>query len=258
MRIATFNVNSIRSRLDIVRDWIREHDPFILALQETKVTDELFPADSLEELGYHVYFRGQKAYNGVALLSRVPARRVRYGFDDGGPPDESRLLCADFRGFTVVNTYVPQGRNIEHPMYAYKVEWFHRLRAWFDRQFGKRRPILWLGDMNVAHEPIDVHNPDEREKHVCYHKDARAAFAHCRDRGFVDTFRMHHPEPGHYTFFDYRNPTYIHEGKGWRLDYILATPALARTCKASRIDITPRLKPRPSDHAVVMAEFETA
>ncbi len=254
MRIATFNVNSVRTREGIIRRWLDEHQPDILAIQETKVTDDLFPAASFEEAGYHVYFRGQKSYNGVALLSRTPGLEVGYGFDDE-PADASRLQWVRFKGLHVVNTYVPQGRDIEHPMYAYKIQWFQRLRAWFDRRFTKRSPLIWLGDMNVAHDPIDVHNPEERKKHVCYHNDARAAFAHCRDWGFIDTFRLHHPEPGHYTFYDYRNPRNVEDGKGWRLDYILASPPMARRCRNAYIDVAPRLEPRPSDHVVLVAEF---
>jgi exodeoxyribonuclease III len=255
MRVATFNVNSIRSRLDILLNWLRDYQPDLLALQETKVTDDLFPAAPFKAEGYHVYFRGQKSYNGVALFSRIPAVRVHYGFEDE-PADETRLQWAEFKGLHVVNTYVPQGRHIDHPMYAYKIKWFHRLRSWFDQRFGSRARLLWVGDMNVAHEPIDVHNPEAREKHVCYHKDARAAFAHCRGWGFIDSFRLHHPEPGHYTFFDYRNPRNVKDGKGWRIDYILASPRLARVCTDAHIDLTPRLKPRPSDHAVLTAEFD--
>lgn len=255
MRVATFNVNSVRSREAIVLQWLRAHQPDILALQETKVTDDLFPGATFEEAGYHVYYRGQKSYNGVALLSRNPARTIEYGFDDGGPADETRLQYALISGVHVINTYVPQGRDIEHSMYAYKINWFQRLRAWFDRRFTKRMNVLWLGDMNVAHDPIDVHNPEERAKHVCYHRDARAAFAHCRAWGFLDTFRLHHPEPGHYTFYDYRNPRNVRDRKGWRLDYILASPRMARKCSNAHIDLAPRLKTRPSDHTILTADF---
>lgn len=257
MKVATFNVNSIRTRADIVLDWVATHQPDLMALQETKVVDELFPAEPFQQAGYHVVFKGQKAYNGVALLSRTAPDVVTFGFGDGdGPDDESRLLRADFDGYTVVNTYVPQGRDIEHEMYQYKINWFRRLRGWFDRHFTTSHPLIWLGDMNVAHDPIDVHNPEERAKHVCYHADARAAFAACRDWGFADTFRQHHPEPGHYTFYDYRNPNNVKEGKGWRIDYILTTPHMARRCTDAWIDVTPRLKPRPSDHVVLTAEFD--
>ncbi len=256
LRVATFNVNSIRSRLPHVLDWLQTHQPDYLALQETKVVDDLFPVAPLEEAGYHVTYRGQKAYNGVALLSRQPPDLVEFGFDDGLSADASRLLRADFGRLVIVNTYVPQGRAIDHPMFRYKVEWFRRLRDWFDQRLTPRRQVLWLGDMNVAHDPIDVHNPAERAKHVCYHNDARAAFAGTRAWGFIDTFRLHHPEPGHYTFFDYRNPNNVDGGKGWRLDYILASPAMARRCTNAYIDLAPRRAPRPSDHTVLVAEFD--
>ncbi len=256
IRVATFNVNSIRTRQDIVMDWLRKWEPDFLALQETKVADPLFPLDVFTDAQYHVIFRGQKSYNGVALLSRQPAKTCSFGFDDGGPMDESRLLRADFKGLSIINTYVPQGRDIEHSMYAYKIEWLKRLRAYFDRAFTTGRKVLWVGDMNVAHDPIDVHNPAERTKHVCYHQAARNAFAHCRDWGFIDTFRLHHPEGGHYTFYDYRNPRNVEERKGWRIDYILASPVLARACTTSWIDVQPRREARPSDHVPLIAEFD--
>lgn len=254
LRVATFNVNSIRTREATVLKWLSDYQPDLLALQETKVTDDLFPAASFEAAGYHCTYCGQKAYNGVALLSRKPPTAVSYGFDDGGPADASRLLCADFDAFSIVNTYIPQGRTIDHAMYQYKLEWFARLRAWFERHFSPEHPLLWVGDMNVAHDPIDVHNPEERAKHVCYHQDARDAFAECRSWGFIDTFRLHHPEGGHYTFFDYRNPNNVQAGKGWRIDYILATPPMARRCTRAYIDVQPRLSAKPSDHAVLVAE----
>lgn len=256
MKIATFNVNSIRTRLGTVLDWLTQHQPDLLALQETKTMDETFPEEALRASGYHVAYRGQKSYNGVALLSRVPPIQVRYGFEDGGPADESRLQCAHFPGLTVINTYVPQGRDIEHPMYAYKIEWFHRLRAWMDRAFAPSDAVIWLGDLNVAHDPIDVHNPRERARHVCYHEDARRAFAHARDWGFVDTLRLHHPEPGLYTFFDYRTFTPERTDRGWRIDYILASPPLAARCRNAYIDLAPRLTDKPSDHTVLVAEFD--
>ena len=256
LSVATFNVNSVRVREAIVLDWLQTHQPDLLALQETKVDDALFPVERFRELGYHAAFRGQKGYNGVALLSRTAPLQVSAGFDDGGPADPARLLRADFDGFTVVNTYVPQGRDVQHAMYAYKLEWFERLRAWFDRHFTPDTPLLWLGDMNVAHDPIDVFNPEQRANHVCYHADARAAFAACRGWGFEDTFRRHHPEGGHYTFFDYRHLDRIAQKQGWRLDYILATRPLAERCTSSEIDLAPRLRERPSDHTVLSASFD--
>lgn len=256
MRIATFNANSIRSRLDVIRGWLEAHRPDVLCVQETKVQDPEFPLEALTGAGYRAVFRGQKSYNGVAILSRAAPAGVRAGFADGGPADAERLLEAVVNGVSLLNTYVPQGREVGHPMYAYKCEWFRRLRAHIEARFDRGDPLVWLGDMNVAHEPIDVHNPAQRTDHVCYHVDARAAFARCRDWGFVDVFRQHHPEPGHYTFFDYRTANAVGEGKGWRIDYILATPALAARCTDSFIDLAPRLGPKPSDHTFLVADFD--
>ncbi len=255
MRIATFNCNSIRTRLDVVVAWLRQHEPDLLALQETKVVDALFPLEPLRDAGYHVAFRGMKAYNGVALLSRAEPDCVQFGLDDGGPADEPRLLYARFGALHIVNTYVPQGRAIDHPMFSYKVEWFARLRRWFDARFTPKQSVLWLGDLNVAAEPIDVNNPEKREQHVCYHAEARRAFAECRAWGFEDVFRRFHPEPGHYSFFDYRKPFSPDRKEGWRIDYLLASPPLAARARRSWIDLDPRSALRPSDHVPVVADF---
>ncbi|NKB24861.1 MAG: exodeoxyribonuclease III [Kiritimatiellae bacterium] len=256
MKIATFNANSIRSRLDIVLDWLKQYQPDILCVQETKVVDELFPRDPIEEAGYHVHFKGQKAYNGVALFSRETARNIRCGFDDGGLADESRLIRATIGPITVVNTYIPQGREIDHEMYTYKLEWFKRLRAYFERHFTAEDDLIWMGDINVAAEAIDIHNADRQENHVCYHKDVRAAFSDCRKWGFVDVFRVHHPEAGHYTYYDYRTPNAVKRGMGWRIDYILASTPLANRCKNAYIDLEPRLADRPSDHTFLVADID--
>ncbi len=256
MRIATFNCNSIRTRLETILDWLARHQPDLLALQETKVVDELFPHAALATAGWHAVFRGMKGYNGVALLARRPPDEVSFGLDDGGPADEPRLLRARVGRLHLVNTYVPQGRAIDHPMFAYKLDWYRRLRAFFDRHFTPRQPVLWLGDLNVAAEPIDVHNPAQREEHVCYHADARRVFADCRAWGFEDVFRRFHPEPGHYTFFDYRTNWRSPAPGGWRIDYLMASPPLARQARACWIDVEPRRGPRPSDHCFVAADFD--
>ncbi len=256
MRIATFNCNSIRSRLDIVCEWLCAHRPDILALQETKVIDNLFPVEPLRAAGYHVAFRGMKAYNGVAILSREAPDDVQFGLSDGGPDDDARLMYARFRSLHIVNSYVPQGRAIDHPMFRYKVEWFARLRRWIDARFTPRESVLWLGDLNVAAEPMDVSNPERREKHVCFHADVRRAFVACRAWGFEDVFRQFHPEPGHYSFFDYRKPFSPERKEGWRIDYLLASPPLVKHARACWIDPAPRSAERPSDHVPVVADFE--
>lgn len=256
MKIATFNANSIRARLDIILEWLDINRPDILCIQETKVQDHEFPAMAFTEAGYHIEYRGEKSYNGVAIASLIKPDKVSYGLDDGKQPDEARLLYARLGTLHLVNTYVPQGREIDNPMYQYKLEWFARLKKYFDRHFTNRKKVVWLGDLNVAPEPIDIHNSEKQTEHVCYHIDARNAFADTVSWGLIDVFRKHHPEPGQYTFFDYRTVNVVERNMGWRIDHILATPALAGKSIDSYIDIKPRLKDKPSDHTFLAAEFE--
>lgn len=256
MRVASFNVNSIRSRLGIVLDWLAAHQPDVLCVQETKVIDAEFPAAAIREAGYEVIYRGEKAYNGVAILSRAAPKDVRFGLDDSGPADEARVVAAKIGPIHVVNTYVPQGRETEHPMYQYKLQWFERLRAYFDRHYTPRQLVLWMGDLNIAPEAMDIHNAEQQTNHVCYHIDARRAFAATVAWGFTDVFRKHHPEPGQYTFYDYRQVGAVKRNQGWRIDHILATRPLAAKSSRAWIDLEPRLLDKPSDHTVLVAEFE--
>lgn len=254
-KIATFNANSIRSRLTTVLDWLTRHRPLALAIQETKVQDADFPASALRENGWHVAYRGEKSYNGVAIICREQPQEIEFGFDDGEPDDSTRLMRIRLGSLHLVNTYVPQGRSIDHPMYAYKLDWLARLRKYFARRFSPSQAILWVGDINVAPTEIDVYRPETKRNHVCFHADARKAFADTMDWGFEDVFRLFNPEPGHYSFFDYRQPQSTQRNRGWRIDHILATKPLARRCLASAIDIEPRLAPKPSDHTFVWADF---
>jgi exodeoxyribonuclease III len=256
MRLATFNANSVRSRLPVICAWLKAHAPDILAVQETKVEDQEFPAAAFRAAGYHAVFRGEKSYNGVALLSRLKPSRVRFGLDDGGPADEARLLQARVGPIQIVNTYVPQGRDIADAMFQYKLAWFARLRAYFERHFTQRALVVWVGDLNVAPQAIDIHNAAEQAQHVCYHPAVRQAFSHTVAWGFVDVFRQHHPEAGQYTYFDYRTPNAVLRQMGWRVDHILATPALAAKCRDAYIDLQPRRAAKPSDHTFVVAEFD--
>jgi exodeoxyribonuclease-3 len=256
MRIATFNANSIRSRLETVLSWAETNRPDVLCVQETKVRDEEFPLEPLRAAGWHAEFRGEKSYNGVAILSRRPPDETWAGFDDGGPADCTRLLAARFGALTVVNAYVPQGRSIDHEMYAYKLAWFARLRRLFDRRFRPDDPVLWCGDLNVAREPADLHSPETNADHVCYHEEVRRAFEQCLAWGFTDVYRRFHPEPGRFSFFDYRTPNAVDRGMGWRIDYLLASPALAGRARDAFIDLAPRRAPKASDHTFVAADFE--
>lgn len=255
MKIATFNANSIRSRLDIILSWLEENRPDHLCIQETKVQDSQFPAAVFEHAGYPAVFRGEKAYNGVAILSRQKPDEVMFGLDDGGPPDEARLACARFGAMRLLTSYVPQGRDLNHDMFTYKLEWFRRLNAYFSRHFKPGDAVVWTGDLNVAAAPEDVHHPETKQDHVCYHESVRQAFADCRAWGFADLYRLKHPDQTEFTFFDYRVPHAAERGMGWRLDYILGTEPMARRCTDVCVDMAPRRKPKPSDHTFLMAEF---
>lgn len=259
LKIATYNVNSVRSRLHIILPWLAQHRPDVLCMQETKVEDGQFPAAEFRSAGYHVTFRGAKQYNGVAIVSREEPQAVRFGFSDGGPADEDRLIAATFAGIPVVNTYVPQGRERETAYFAYKLEWYERLRRFFDRTYSPTAPLIWCGDLNVAPEAIDVHDPKSLLGHVCFTPEVWAAFAAVRSWGLDDVYRRQHPgEAGRYTFFDYRVPQAVRRGLGWRIDHILATPSLAARTLACDIDMSPRLAEKPSDHTILVADFATA
>ncbi|BAT72012.1 exodeoxyribonuclease III [Thermosulfidibacter takaii ABI70S6] len=256
--VATYNVNSIRTRLPLVMQWLQKVNPDVLCMQETKVSDDKFPLEEFEKIGYKVVFRGLGGRNGVAIALKEAPKEVRFGIDDGEEPDEDRLIAVTLpNGITIVNTYIPQGQKPDSEMFQYKLRWFDRLKNYFERHYKKDDLLIWCGDLNVAPEPIDVHNPKRLLGHVCFRPEVWEAFEKVKSWGFVDLFRLHHPgEPGHYTFFDYRVLKAVERGLGWRVDHILATEPLAKKCTKCWIDLEPRKAPKPSDHTPVIAEFE--
>ena len=253
MKVGSFNVNSLRARLTVVLGWLAEYQPDILCVQETKVQDIDFPSDAFDGSGYKYVFKGQKSYNGVAIFSKGEITNVEFGFDDE-PKDEARLIKTEINGIVIVNTYVPQGYSPESEKFEYKLNWFRRLGQYF-KKFRPVDPILWVGDFNVAPEPIDVYDPAALSGHVCFHPEAHKALNEIMQWGFVDVFRMHCSEPGQYTFWDYRLNSFK-RNLGWRLDHIMATQALAKKSVACYIDKEPRLADRPSDHTPIIAEFD--
>lgn len=256
-KIATYNVNSIRSRLHIILPWIERNRPVVFCMQETKVEDEKFPAKAFKEIGYHVSFSGEKRYNGVAVACIEKPGEVTFGLDDEGLPDRDRLIRGIVSGISVLNTYVPQGNVRESPQFEYKLQWFERLKDFIARHYRPDEPLIWCGDLNVAPEEIDVHDPKRLLGHVCFTPEVWKAFALVKSWGFVDMFRKHHPdETGQYTFFDYRVPKTVERGLGWRVDHILATPPLANRSINCYIDMKPRLAEKPSDHTILVAEFQ--
>lgn len=255
MKVASFNVNSLRARLPVVMDWLTEHKPDVLCVQETKVQDVDFPGAEFDRLEYNYAFKGQKSYNGVAIFSTVEIENVKLGFHDE-PKDLSRLIKAQIKGISVINTYVPQGYMPDSDKFRYKLQWFQRLLKYFNKNFKPSQPVLWLGDLNIAPEPIDVYDPEGLLGHVCYHPQVHEALAKVMNWGFVDVFRKHCREVGQYTFWDYRLRGSVNRNLGWRLDHIMATKPLADACAACYIDREPRLAERPSDHTPIVAEFD--
>jgi len=255
MKIATFNVNSIRQRLPIVLGWLERHQPDVFCLQETKVQDQDFPVEAVEKAGYQASFRGMKGYNGVATLTRVAPEEVLYGLHESADNEDFRILRVKVNGIHVVNTYVPQGNTVGSEKYLYKLEWFLRLRKYFQTHLDPAQPAIWLGDLNVAPEPIDVYHPEKRTMDVDFHIDARNAYQQTKSWGFVDVYRKLHPDTVQYTYWDYFRNAFA-RNFGWRIDHILATEVLAERCVAAGVDMEARGLPSASDHTVMWADFD--
>jgi exodeoxyribonuclease-3 len=256
-KLATYNCNSIRARLDLVLTWLDREEPDILCLQETKVTDEEFPTYPFAQRSYHVVLHGRKAQAGVASISREPATGLKFGLESIGGGEEGRLIRGTFGDVSVVNTYVPQGRAPDSPHFRRKLEWFDGLRQYFERHFATDDLLVWAGDFNVAPEEIDVYDPKRLAKHVDFHPDARRALNRVKDWGFIDLFRLHHPnEPEQYSFWDYRVRDALERGMGWRVDHLWCTKPLAERSTDCWIDVDARRAERPSDHTFVVATFD--
>lgn len=256
-RVATFNANSLRSRLEIVLGWLRAHEPDALCIQETRVVDADFPIMAFLEIGYKAAFVGQKSFNGVAIISREEPEDVVIGTGSDTLDEEARIIRARIRGVNVVNTYVPQGTAPDSPRFAYKLNWIASMKDYLNRDFTPDAPIVWVGDFNVAPEPIDVYDPEALAGSVCFHPEEHKALASVREWGFVDVFRKHHPgEPRQYSFYDYRVPNAFKRKIGWRIDHIYATRPMADRSLDCWIDTEPRLLEKPSDHTFVVADFD--
>lgn len=255
-KIATFNVNGIRSRLNAVLTWIDRNRPDVLCLQEIKCRDSEFPSGPLGEIGYESSVCGQKAFHGVAIVSKGKPEIVRRGFGDGESDEEARLIAARIDGIWVFNTYVPQGRDPDHPAFRDKLRFFERLRGLFEREFAPQDPIIWTGDINVAPEDLDVFSAKRMAGKVGVHPLEREALARVCSWGFVDLFRKHHPDEKQFTFWDYRLPQSLARNLGWRLDHIRATESLAGASIACGVDMEPRGASSPSDHTPVWAEID--
>lgn len=257
MYIATWNVNSIRARAERAVAWLRRQRPDVVCLQEIKCTDAQFPTEVFRREGYHVVTHGQQRYNGVAILSRLPIEDVARGFDGAGREDEqARLIAGTIGGVRVINVYVPMGKDLGTPEYAYKLDWLRRLRQdLLDAQHSPDDPILLCGDFNVAMQAYDTHAPSMWARTPIFDERARAAMREVLAFGVHDSTRMHHRDHGLFTWWDYRADS-LEKNRGLRIDFILGTAPLMRHCVFATVDRQERLGERPSDHAPVLSAFE--
>ena len=252
-KIATWNVNSLKVRLPQVLEWLDQQQPDILALQETKLPDPDFPALDIANAGYQSRFAGQKTYNGVAILSRQPARDVVTdlpGMDD----PQRRVLGVTIGDVRVLNLYVPNGQAVDSDKYAYKLAWLERLIAWVETERVRHPQLVMLGDFNIAPEDRDVHDPAAWVGQVLCSEPERTAFQRLLNLGLHDAFRQFPQEERSFSWWDYRAAAF-RRNLGMRIDHILVSPLLATACTACWIDAVPRRLERPSDHAPVVAEF---
>lgn len=254
MVLASWNVNSLRIRLEQVLEWLQAHKPDVLCLQEIKLQDEEFPGEAVRAAGYQAVFAGQKTYNGVAILSRAPARDVVADLPGAQDP-QRRILAATVDGVRVINVYVPNGSEVGSDKYAYKLRWLGHLAEFVRAELRAHGRLAVLGDFNVAPEDRDVHDPVAWEGSVLVSAPERAALRAVMDAGLRDAFRKFEDGPGHFTWWDYRAAAF-RRNHGLRIDHILVSESLFEACRVCAIDRSVRKLERPSDHAPIAARFD--
>jgi len=254
MKIASWNVNSIRSRLERVIPWLAHQAPDVLCLQETKVQDDVFPAEPFADAGYHVVVHGQKTYNGVAIVARDAITDVARGFDDGDDDGGARFIAATVRGVRVMSAYIPNGKDIDHEHYRFKLGWLERLRAYVDARSAPTDPLVLAGDFNVTADDRDVHDPDAwRGRNLCSEPE-RERLAALGAWGMLDSLREMTADAGLYSWWDYRRLGFP-KNRGLRIDYVFISRGLRPRLVAAGIDRAARKGPKPSDHAPVWVQL---
>jgi exodeoxyribonuclease-3 len=259
MRIASWNINSLRRRQDQLFAWLEATKPDIVCLQETKCPDDQFPVLALQAAGYHSIYHGEKSYNGVAIISKSEPRDVQASLCDEVIDPQARVISATIAGIRVYSLYAPNGQAVGSAAYEYKLTWYARLRDCLAREFhaadrSQEIDLAVCGDFNVAPEDVDVHDPALWRGAIMCSDAERAAFASLCSIGLIDTLRLHHREPGMFTWWDYRMLAF-QKNRGLRIDAVLASQSLAKRCTASGIDRDMRKGREPSDHAPIWAEF---
>jgi exodeoxyribonuclease-3 len=253
MRLAAWNVNSLKIRLPQVVDWLSANHPDVLCLQETKMEDDKFPLAEIQAAGYHALFSGEKTYNGVAILSKQPGEEtvsVIPAFND----PRKRVLAATIDNVRVICVYAPNGQSVDSDKYQYKLEWLAAFNNWLKDELVRYPRLAVLGDLNIAPEDRDVHDPLAWEGNVLVSPEERQAFRELLKLGLKDSFRLFEQPEKSFSWWDYRLSAF-RRNLGLRIDHILLNDALATACKSSSIDITPRKHERPSDHAPVLADI---
>lgn len=254
--VATWNVNSLNARLPRVTEWLAMVEPDVLLMQETKMNDAKFPHMAFAELGYETAHHGQGQWNGVAIASRLGLDEVHAGFRDAEDPDpDARIIWARVDGVQLASVYVPNGREVGHDHYHYKLGWLARLRRDLDANSSPDELLAIGGDWNIIPADIDVWDPSAFEGMTHVTPQERAALDEVKAFGLVDTFRQRYDEPGLFSYWDYRNGDF-HKRRGMRIDYLLSTPPLAAVCASDLVDRNARKGQKPSDHAPVLALYE--
>ena len=254
MKLATWNVNSIAIRLEAVLQWLETTGTDVLCLQETKCVDEKFPQMDFLQAGYNAVFMGEKSYNGVAILSRLPIENPQYNFADDAPDAPKRLIAATISGVRIVNTYIPNGTELWTDKFTFKLDWLQRLRRMFDDDCPRGSDVLLCGDFNVAPEEVDVWSVKNWEGKLHFSKPERAAIHHVKQWGFTDAYRHINGDLQEFSWWNYREGAFP-KNQGLRIDHIWTSESLTAKCTNCWIDRDPRTWERPSDHTPVVAEF---
>ncbi len=256
MKIATWNVNSLNVRMPQLLPWLEAAKPDVLCVQETKTVDDGFPALELKAAGYDAVFTGERAYNGVAIISRHKIADVQKNFPDDAPDAPRRLIAATVKGIRIVNTYVPNGSELGSEKFKFKLDWLQRLRHFFDETCDVKEDVLLCGDFNVAYGELDVWDPVRYEGKLHFSRPERAAIHYVKQWGFTDLFRQMNGDVREFSWWDYRAGAW-QRNHGLRIDHIWTSASLTAKCTSCVIDKTPRSLNLPSDHAPVVAEFRS-